>query len=472
MLRIKNTVKQAGNNFNKKKSLRTQTVFIQKSILIILFFISSFQLVSAQTDSNNSVWTDHFQLTVINQIHSGFKAAYSGMNSLADTVEPSATSVTTTLFLGRKLWKGSAIYFNPELSGGRGLSSAVGVAGALNGETYRIGDPAPDISVARAYFQQYIPLGNTDYENTDDDVNQVSGKIPVNRITISAGKFSMSDFYDKNTYSHDPRTQFLNWSLMSNGAWDYPANTKGYTTGINVELTKPGWAVRLSSVAVPKIANHPEMEYVFGKAHSETIEFEKKIHINRRSGTIRLLGSYTASRAPSYQSGLVALKTGDTTLLNVISGNAESKTYGGEKTGIGINMEQEITDNLGAFARAGWNDGKYATWAFTEIDQTAQLGLSLKGTKWKRKDDVAGIACVVNGISSEHRAFLKAGGYGFIIGDGNLNYGHEAILETYYNAKISQIFWLSFDYQFVNNPGYNKDRGPVHVFALRGHIAI
>jgi high affinity Mn2+ porin len=447
-----------------------------KSILLILFFILSFQWASAQADKNadknkDSGWSEHFQLTVISQKHSGFKAAYSGMNSLADTVEPAATSVTTTLFLGRKLWKDAAIYLNPELSGGRGLSSAVGVAGALNGETYRIGDPSPSLSIARAYYQQSFPVGNTYNEAVEDDVNQVAEMLPASRLTITAGKFSISDFYDKNSYSHDPRTQFLNWSLMSNGAWDYPANTKGYTSGIVIELTKPDWALRLSSVAVPKIANHPEMEYVFGKAHSETIELERKIHIDGRAGTIRLLGSYTASRAPSYNNGLGALKTGDTALLNVISGNALGATYGGEKAGIGINIEQEITNNLGAFARAGWNDGTHATWAFTEIDQTAQLGLSWKGAKWKRKDDVAGIACVVNGISSEHRAFLKAGGYGFIIGDGNLDYGNETIVETYYSAKLFQAFWLSADYQFVNNPAYNKARGPVHVFAIRGHIA-
>jgi hypothetical protein len=448
---------------------------MRKNILFVIAIIFPFQFSLAQisTDiSKSSGWSNHFQLTVIGQTHSGFKAAYSGTNSLADSVEPIATSITTTLFIGRKLWKGAAVYLNPELSGGRGLSSAVGVAGALNGETYRIGDPSPEVSVARLYLQQSFSLGsNTDDVNIEDDVNQVNEKVPASRITITAGKFAISDFYDKNAYSHDPRSQFLNWSLMSNGAWDYPANTKGYTPGVVVELTKPTWAVRLSSVAVPTMANQEQMEYVFGKAHSETIEFEKKININKRPGTILLLGSHTASRAPSYAEGIAALKTGDTTLLKVISGNAESKVYGGEKTGMCLNVEQEITDNLGAFARAGWNDGKYASWAFTEIDQTISAGLSWKGTQWKRKDDVIGVAGVVNGISPEHRAFLKAGGYGFIIGDGNLNYGHEAIVETYYSAKVSQTFWLTFDYQFVKNPGYNKDRGgPVHVFAIRGHI--
>ncbi len=448
-----------------------------RKIFLFIFLLLSFAInlrLAAQeknTPAKDSSWNFHFQLTVISQAHSGFRSLYSGENSLADTTEFGATSITTTLFMGRKLWNGAAFYFDPELSGGRGLSYSVGVAGAFNGETYRIGDPEPLVSIARAYFQQNIALGNTGYENIDDDVNQFGGKIPSSRITISAGKFSISDFYDKNNYSHDPRSQFLNWSLMSNGAWDYPANTKGYTLGFVAELIKPGWSVRISSVAVPKIANHREMEYVFGKAHSETFEFEKKLNISKRNGVIRFLVSYSAERSPSYAEGLNALKTGDTFLLDVISGNAENNVYGGKKFGLGLNLEQEITNDISSFARVGWNDGKYVTWAFTEIDQTAHAGLSIKGTGWKRNDDVVGIAFDVNGISSEHREFLKNGGYGFIIGDGNLNYGHEAIVETYYSAKLHENFWLTFDYQFVNNPGYNKDRGPVNVFSARAHIA-
>jgi high affinity Mn2+ porin len=450
--------------------------YMRKILAYILLIISKAQCLMAQSidSTQKSDWTYHFQLTVIDQRHSGFKAAYSGMNSLADSVETGATSITSTLFLGRRLWKNAALYVNPELSGGRGLSYALGVAGALNGETYRIGDPAPSPSIARAYLQQTIPLGNTDYEEGEDVINQLGGKIPSNRIVLSAGKFSISDFYDKNSYSHDPRSQFFNWSLMSNGAWDYPANTKGYTMGVVAEWINPKWELRFSSVAVSTVANHPNMEYKFGKAHSETLEFVKNIHlVNNRLGKAALLLSYTASRAPTYQQGLAALQTGDTKLLNVISGNGENNVYGGKKTGVGLNIEQELTENLGFFARAGWNDGKHVSWAFTEIDQTISAGLSLKGTRWKRKDDVVGLAEVVNGISADHRAYLKAGGYGFIIGDGNLNYGHETITEAYYNAQLTKTFWVTFDYQLILNPGYNKDRrGPVHVFGFRGHIAI
>ncbi|HET6253560.1 MAG TPA: carbohydrate porin [Puia sp.] len=415
-------------------------------------------------------WSSHFQLTIINQVHSGFKAKYSGMNSLADTVEPSATSITTTLFLGRRLWKNTTLFLNPELSGGAGLSYAVGVAGALNGETYRIGNPSPSISVARVYLQQVIPLGGSGFDDVADAANQIEGKIPSRRLTITAGKFSMADFYDKNSFSHDPRSQFLDWALMSDGAWDYPANIKGYTEGLMLEWAVPGWSFRLSSVAEPRVANHSAMEYVIGKSSSETAELERDYNLGKQPGVVRLLFSNTDSRAPSYKAGLEAIADQNTTLLKIISGNAENPHFGGHKRTIGLSAEQGITDNISVFARAGWNDGKYATWAFTEIDQTVSGGFSFKGNRWGRIGDVAGVAGVINGISAGHRAFLKAGGYGFIIGDGYLNYGYEDILETYYNAALFTNVWITADYEFVNHPAYNKDRGPVHVFALRGHF--
>jgi hypothetical protein len=444
-------------------------------ILLIIFCFINIQIVSAQNKEDSlrlNKWTEHFQLTVISQDHLKFRADYSGKNSLSNKAEWGATSITSTLFLGRKLWKGGAFYFNPEISGGKGLSFSQGVAGALNGETYRVGNPQPELSVARVYFQQYFPVGNSGYEIIEDDINQLQEKVPESRITISAGKFAISDFYDNNQYSHDPRTQFMNWSLMSDGAWDYPANTKGYTYGIVAEFTKPGWSIKLSSVAVPAIANAPKMEYNLSGAHSETIEGVKKIHINKRPGKLRLLISNTYSRAPSYSAGLIAISSNNSFLLNVISGDTENNTYGGKKLEIGFSGDQELSNDMGFFMRAGWNDGKYVSWAFTEIDQTISAGISIKGTKWKRPDDMIGIAAVVNGISAGHRKFLEAGGYGFIIGDGKLNYGHEGIIEAYYNAFLSKFLWLTFDYQFVNNPAYNKDRGPVNVFALRGHVAL
>ncbi|MBO9684258.1 MAG: carbohydrate porin [Flavisolibacter sp.] len=443
----------------------------KKIISITLLLIgNTVTAQETQPASSESKWSNHFQLTVIAQRHSAFRSLYSGVNSLADTIEPTATSLTTTLFLGRKLWKGAAFYFNPEVSGGSGLSLSTGVAGALNGETYRVAEVKPQVSVARAYLKQHIPLSGTNYSYAADDVNQVAEKLPTSRITISAGKFAIADFYDNNSYSRDPRTQFFNWSIWADGAWDYPANTRGYTYGIVAELIKPTWAVRLSSVAVPRIANFHLMEYN-AEAHSETFELERQYTFRKTHGTIRITASQTFSQAPSYEAGLKAINNGNKFLLDVIQGLEEHKSYGGRKYAVGLNVEQELTNDVGLFIRSGWNDGKYVTWAFTEIDHTCNLGFSVKGTKWRRAEDVFGIAGVINGISGPHRKFLKAGGYGFIIGDGNLNYGKEAIIETYYNARLNNFFWATFDYQFVNHPAYNKDRGPVHVFGIRGHVA-
>lgn len=445
-------------------------ILIYKRQFLLAIVCSAFGIVygqdSVQTIRNSTL---HFQTTVIAQRHTAFHSSYSGPNSLADTAEPTATSLTGTLFMGRRLWKGAAFYFNPEVSGGKGLSFATGVAGALNGETYRVGEVAPEVFVARAYLQQNFPLGKTTYEYVADDVNQIADKIPTSRITISAGRFAISDFYDNNTYSKDPRSQFFNWAIWANGAWDYPANTRGYTYGLVTELIKPTWAIRLSTVAVPRIANFHLMEYN-KNAHSETLELEHSLSINKHKGAARFIVSNTYSQAPSYTEGIKALTTGNQFLLDVIQGETEHKAYGGHKLGLGINVEQELSSNAGVFVRTGWNDGKYATWAFTEIDRTISTGFSIIGTKWRRKDDVWAIAGVVNGISDNHREFLKKGGTGFIIGDGTLTYGHEAIIETYYNARIGQFLYLSFDYQFVNHPGYNKDRGPVHVFGVRGHV--
>jgi hypothetical protein len=443
-----------------------------RTMIIALLFFSA-QIASAQTDSiTTSNWTGHFQATVIGQKHSGFQSPYRGENSLADSVEPTAVSLTSTLFLGRRLWKGATIYVDPEVAGGKGLSFATGVAGALNGETYRVGATEPQVFIARAYLQQHIPLRNTKYEYVADDLNQIADRIPTDRITISAGKFAISDFFDYNNYSKDPRTQFFNWSIWANGAWDYPADTRGYTYGIVAELIKPSWAIRFSSVAVPRIANYHLLEYKLPKAHSETLEFEHQISINNRNGNLQVIFSNTRSKAPSYKEGINAVATNDNFLLDVIAGDAENNSYGGKKFGLGLSIEQELTSEIGFFSRIGWNDGKYASWAFTEIDQTFTAGLSVKGNGWKRGDDIFGIAIANNGISDGHRNFLKDGGYGFIIGDGKLNYGHETIIETYYSAKLLKFLWFSFDYQFVKNPAYNKDRGPVHVFGLRAHVFI
>jgi len=463
--------------------LNNPVYFVKLFVTFLFFFSAFFELKAQGKDSEThhsgfnqnrfdsiEKWSYHFQLTSIGQAHPAFKAKYSGKNSIQDTAE-SALSLTATLFLGRKLWKGASVFFNPEIAGGKGVSYALGLAGAANGETFRIGSPAPQLYVARAFFQQHIALKHSGEEYQEADLNQLGNIIPSSRFTISAGKFSIADFYDDNAYSHDPRSEFLNWSLMSNGAWDYPANTRGYTWGVVMELVKPKWAVRVSSVLVPLIANASVFDLNITKAHGETVELERKLKINGHSGCIKLLGFENFSSAPFYSQGVNRIKSGDSSLIPSFNGQKTGPDYGRMKYGFGISAWQELTNDLGVFARVSWNDGKTATWAFTEIDQSVSLGLSIKASKIKRPDDVFGIAGVLNGISQEHYNYLNAGGYGFILGDGKLtNFGNEMIIESYYKIKIAQSLWATLDYQFVMNPGYNADRGPVHIFALRGHV--
>lgn len=410
-------------------------------------------------------WSLHFQQTLIDQWHSNLSTPYSGDYSLADR-ESAKLSFTSTVFIGRRLWKNAAVYFNPEVAGGSGLSGARGIAGFTNGETFRIGDPAPNLYLARLYLRQVFALGTaTDMDL--DDLNQVAGPTPQRYFALNLGKFSTADFFDQNSYSHDPRTQFLNWSLMSAGAWDYAANTRGYTVGGVFEYVTPGFTARVASTLMPTLANGPTLDFHYGTAHAETVELTKVYHLKGRQGTIRALGFRNVAAMATYNTAIrLAQLTGaqpDVTLV---------RHDGHTKVGFGLNAEQEIAKNVGLFARVSYNDGKNETWAFTEIDHSASLGIASTGDRWARPDDRLGAAIVVNGISPEHRAYLAAGGYGFIVGDGALNYGLEQIGEVYYSFALPQYHAsISPDYQLVINPAYNKDRsGPVHVVAVRLHV--
>jgi high affinity Mn2+ porin len=435
------------------------------TIQITLFLLTGSICVYGQENTDSLTrkrWSIHFQQTVISQYHPEFNAPYSDTFSLQPSSE-AQTSFTSTFFIGLRLWKGAQFYFNPEIAGGGGFSQARGIAGFTNGETFRIGNPKPQGYVARFYIKQIIGLSK-ETKNSEDRANQVSWKQPISYISISAGKFSISDFFDNNSYAHDPRTQFMNWALMSNGAWDYPANTRGYTWGIVIELVKPAWALRASSTLVPKSANGNIMDLNIKNAKSETLEYQKNYNLLKKPGIIRLLGFFTQANMGNYNLSVQeAPASPDITL---------TRKAGRTKYGAGFNMEQQISKSMGLFGRTSWNDGRNETWAFTEIDHTASLGMVLKGNSWKRTDDNLGIAFVSNGISKAHQNYLAAGGHGFMIGDGKLHYGREKIGELFYNFHLhEQHFWISAGYQFVINPAYNKDRrGPVHVFSLRIHV--
>lgn len=433
-------------------------------VKFFIITIGCFFLVSTgdaqPSDSSSQDWNFHFQQTIVLQYHPDFTAKYSGVNSL-DTSEPAQTSVTSTFFVGRRLWKNAEAYVNPELSGGNGLSEVTGIAGFPNGETFRIGNPSPQLTIARVYIVQRFDLSETK-TIVEDDQNQLMETRPDAYVNITAGKISMIDYFDKNRYSDDPRTEFLNWALMTNGAWDYPANTHGYTWGIVAEFVTPPWALRASAAMVPTEANQSVMDLNLSRAHSETIEIEHDYTLSTHQGAMRLLGFHTMARMGNYDQAL-ELPPGE---VDVVA----TRAYGRSKYGMGLNIEQELGDNVGMMFRASWNDGHNETWMFTEIDQAVSAAVIYDGRAWDRAGDNFGIAMLANGISAEHRAYLKAGGYGFLIGDGNLNYSPESIAETFYSLSLSAYhLQLSPDYQFVLNPAYNKDRGPVHVFAIRIH---
>ncbi len=427
----------------------------------MVFSVANAQEPSIKDSTRNANSNFHFQLTSVTQYKFPLAARYTGANSLT-TSDESASTLTAIIFWGSRLWKGAAIYINPEVAGGSGISSAKGVAAFTNGEAFRVGDPAPSLYAARAYIKQIINLGG-DSHYIGEGANEVHKTRTKKYIMMVAGKFSIADFFDNNSYSHDPRTQFFNWGLMSNGAWDYPANVRGYTWGAMLEYGTEKYKIRAATTLVPKDANGNDMDLNIDKANSSVLEFERPIQLFQRKGIVRVLGYYTQAHMGNYIQAVAQ---------NIASPDITStRTYGRNKYGLGINMQQEISKGVGLFARASWNDGKNETWAFTEIDRSISAGLSFNGERWKRDDDTFGIGSVVSGLSEDHRKYLARGGYGFIVGDGALNYGAEWVTEFYYKAKLfSDTFYLTVNYQLAVNPGYNIDRGPAHVIGLRAHV--
>lgn len=427
--------------------------------------ISSAQELVSSVDSSE-IWSYHYQFTGIQQEHGSFSAKYSGENSLQNTSE-NPYSVTATLFLGRSLWEGTEVYFNPEMSGGSGFSLTRGIASFPNGEVYRVDDETPKVYVARAFLRQQFSLGNSDFEKIQSDQNQLGCLLPTSRLTITLGKFSITDIFDDNSYSHDPRTQFMNWAIWAAGAWDYPADTRGYDWGIAFELHQPDWALHFAAVLEPTYANGPEFDMKISKAHSLNLELVKPVNLLGQSGNIHLIGFLNQAHMGNYRQAITEAAANGS-VPDICTTRAYSSKYG-----FVIGIEQPLSNTLGLFSRLSWNDGKTETWTYTEIDRSLQLGMNIRGEAWNRSNDAIGIALALNGLSQDHRDYLAAGGYGFIIGDGHLNYGLEQALEVFYNIEMSSTFWLTIDNQTIENPGYNKDRGPiVNAFAIRGHVEL
>ncbi len=409
-------------------------------------------------------YTFHGQTTIIPQFTGDFPSPYQGPNSFRSGRDVE-TSYTGTLFTGVSLRPGTEVYFDPEVAAGSGLSAVTGLGDPPNGETPRVSSPAPSPYIARLFLRQTVGFGGP-REDVADGPNLVAGQIDVNRLTLTVGKYAANDIFDNNTYAHDPRSQFQNWALWEDTAWDYPADTKGYTEGLTLELNGPDQTVRYGIFREPRAANGGELDNDYGRAYAQVAEYERRYKIGGRVGVVRPLAFFNYAHMGDYRDAIDAAAGGGAAHPNVMA----TRSYDHPKYGFGVNVEQALTDDLGLFGRAGWNNGQSETWAFTEADRHLSLGLSLKGSAWQRPGDVVGVAGVMSGLSRDHRDYLAAGGLGFELGDGRLNYAPEEVIEAYYLVTVTKNLFLTLDYQFIDHPGYNADRGPVSVGAFRAHI--
>jgi high affinity Mn2+ porin len=423
---------------------------------LLIFCLAAAPLCLAQDDRN---WTVHLQATSIGQQHGSFLSPYEGLNSLPSHPEH-RVSITATIFLSFRLGRHWDFVINPEVAGGRGFGEVTGIAGFTNGEIPRVASATPTLYAARAYVRYTVPLGDQT-EQIADGPNQTPGSVSARRMSLITGKFAMTDFFDGNSYSHDPRTQFMNWSLMSNGPWDYPADTRGYTIGTLQELRMPAWSFRSAVVMEPTEANGPTLDTRIGRNRGIALEYEHDHSIAGRAGALRVLAFDNREEAGTYREAM--------RLAPVNPDLGPTRQNGVAKYGFGLNFEHALSKDAGVFGRYGWNDGKTETWAFTEIDRSLSGGVSIAGRRWGRAQDTIGLAAARNYLSGDHRAFLAAGGHGFIIGDGRLNYAPEQIVEAYYAFRVNCMWTVTADYQHIANPAYNQDRGPVSVGTIRLH---
>ncbi|HLY17835.1 MAG TPA: carbohydrate porin [Bryobacteraceae bacterium] len=408
-------------------------------------------------------WNLYYQATSIGQTHGTFNAPYTGPLSLQDYRE-NDVSLTSTLFFDARLARNLQLVFDPEIAGGRGFSSVDGLANPSNGELPRVASATPKPYIARLYLTYDVGFGS-EREHLESDANQLAGDRPVVRYTVTAGRFSLADFFDNNSYTHDPRSQFMAWAVMYNGAWDYAADTRGYTWGWVHEFHTRNWSARYASAAEPTVANGGRFDRRLFRDRADNFEGERLYSLGGHAGTIRLLEFFNHTHSGSYADAIkLGEQTGTVPNVNLV------KRFGTLKYGTGANLEQEITHDAGFFVRLGWADGKTQDFAFTAIDRLASGGVSMKGTRWKRKDDVAGTSFTASGISGVHAVYLARGGLDFLVGDGRLNYAPEYVWESYYSARLFPGFFATLDVQHDNNPAFNHDRGPVWIESLRLHM--
>lgn len=408
------------------------------------------------------------QANVVLQWHPSFRSEYSGPNSLSAAAQ-SATSHVLTLYTGYELTRNSEVFLDIEDSTGTGIGNALGLAGYTNLDVVRTAAGVPLSHapyLARLLFRQIIPLSSARTGADRSWLNLVNS-LPKRRLEFWVGKMTVPDFFDTNGPGSDSHLQFLNWTVDQNGAYDYAANTRGYTDGAMLEYDDSRWSARFLEALMPKVANGVNLDADIARARSENFEIDYNGgFLHHRDGAIRVLTYLNHANMGNYQEAIDEFLAGKTATPDIIA----TRRQGRHKYGVGLNVEQNLTSRLRGFGRWGWNDGHNESFVYTEVDRALEFGADYQGEVWHRRNDRVGAAFSMNGISPEHREYLALGGIGFLLGDGALNYGREKIIESYYTAHLWRGFFASFDLQHINNPGYNQDRGPVLVPGARLHV--
>jgi high affinity Mn2+ porin len=402
----------------------------------------------------------HGQATFTLQATPGFASPYVGPNSL--TPRQAKETIDATLFAGVRPWQGGELWINPEVDQGFGLSDTLGIAGFPSAEAYKVGKKSPYLRLQRLFFRQTIDLGGAS-QAVDADQNQFAGHQTADRLVLTIGKFGVGDVFDTNKYAHDPRGDFLNWTVVDAGTFDYAADAWGYSTGVAAEWYQGDWTLRAGLFNLSKVPNGETLETGFGQYQLDG-EIEHRHKIAGRDGAVRLTVFLNRGNFGRFDDALaLAAQTGATPDTALVRRRMS-------RIGADLNLEQAVSDSVGVFVRAGLVNGAIEPYDFTDVDRSASAGVSITGKGWGRDADTLGAAVAVNGISAEHRRYLAAGGIGILVGDGRLpDAGDEAIGEVYYSWAPVKPVRLTLDYQIVGNPGYNRERGPVNVFTLRLH---
>jgi hypothetical protein len=404
----------------------------------------------------------HGQATYIRQFKPAFDAAYSGPKSFGTDREYGYT-FTGTLFLAARLGSALELYFNPEAIQAAPLSSLQGLGGFTNGENQRGAGSQMKAYRARL-FGRYAWNLSGEIEDRESQANQVRTRYAAERIVLTAGNVSVLDVFDALDYSRDPRTQFMNWASLTYGAWDYPADARGYTWGAALEYISPSWSLRGGRFLMPEESNGLKLDRDFTQHYGDVVELEKPFRFGERKGSLRLLAFRNRMISGSFRDAL------DLAAQNGATPDVAAVRREQSKRGLAAGAQLELGRDVGAYLRAGWNDGRTETFAFTEIDRSLAAGVLVKGGAWRRPEDAIGVAGYLNAISQAHRDYLAAGGQGFFLGDGQLNYGQERIFELFYSLSVVRGTWLTADFQQIANPGYNRDRGPAQAYNLRAHF--